>query len=138
MSEQNVEVVRQGWEAWFRGDFQGLFRHFDPEIVWDLSHFHDWPESSYHQIEGVERFLTEWLEVWDQYEVRIDEVLGAPDGRVVTLLWQRGQGRDSGLPLDMEMAQVASFRDGKITRLAQYEDRNEALEAVGLGAKAAG
>jgi ketosteroid isomerase-like protein len=30
------------------------------------------------------------------------------------------------------MAQVATLRDGRITRLANYSDRAEALEAAGL------
>jgi ketosteroid isomerase-like protein len=94
MTQANVEVVRRGWDAWLRGDLPGLFSNVDPEVVWDTSHFHDWPESAYHGIEGVERFLTEWLEVWADYEVEVEDIIAAPDGRVVSLLLQRGRGRD--------------------------------------------
>ena len=38
------------------------------EIVWDLTHFRDWPDRTYRGAEGVRRFLTEWLEIWDDYE----------------------------------------------------------------------
>jgi hypothetical protein len=48
----------------------GLFRLCDPEIVWDTSHFHDWPESAYHGVEGVERFLTGKLIRMDNFEDR--------------------------------------------------------------------
>jgi ketosteroid isomerase-like protein len=34
--------------------------------------------------------------------------------------------------MEMKMAQIATVRDGKITRLDNYDDRAEALEAVGL------
>jgi uncharacterized protein len=132
MSRANVEILRQGWDAWRRGDMPGLFSHFDPEVVWDTSHFRDWPESAYHGVEGVQRFLTEWLEVWADYEVEVEEIIAAPDGRVVSLVRQRGRGRDSGFPLDMRSAQIATLRDGKVTRLDNYEDRAEALEAAGL------
>jgi ketosteroid isomerase-like protein len=132
MSEANVEIVQRGWDAWLRGDLPGLFSDFDPEVVWDTSHFHDWPESAYHGIEGLERFLTEWLDVWADYEVDIEQVIAAPDGRVVTLLRQRGRGRDSGIPMEMASASIATLRDGKVTRLDNYEDRGEALRAVGL------
>ncbi len=132
MSQANAEIVRQGWAAWLRGDLPGLFRNFDPEAVWDMSHFHDWPESAYHGIEGVERFLTEWVEVWPDLELEVEDVIAAPDGRVVTLLRQRGSGRDSGIPMEMSMAQIATLRDGKVTRLDNYEDRGEALRAAGL------
>ena len=132
MSQANVEVVRRGWDAWQRGDLPGLFSNFDPEVVWDTSHFRDWPESAYRGIDGVERFLTEWLEVWADYELDVDDVLAAPDGRVVSLLRQRGRGRDSGLPMEMSLAQIATLRDGKVTRLDNYEDRGEALRDAGL------
>jgi len=132
MSQENVEVVRAGWEAWIRGDLPGLFRQFDPNVVWDTSHFHDWPESTYHGIEGVERFLSEWRDVWDGLEIDVEDVRAAPDGRVLSLVLQRGKGRSSGLAMEMEMAQVATLRNGKVTRFDNYEDRTEALEAAGL------
>jgi ketosteroid isomerase-like protein len=124
--------VRRGWDAWLRGDLPGLFRQCDPEVVWDTSHYRDWPESAYYGIEGVERFLSEWLAVWDDYEVGVEDVFPAPDGRVVTLFWHRGKGRKSGLAMEVEIAQIATVRDGKITRLDNYDDRAEALEAAGL------
>ena len=132
MSRENVEIVREGWEAWQRGDLPGLFRQFDPDVVWDTSHFHDWPESTYQGSEGVERFLREWLEVWDDYEIEVEEVRAASDERVVSLILQRGTGRSSGLAMKMEMAQITTLRNGKITLLDNYENRAEALEAAGL------
>jgi ketosteroid isomerase-like protein len=132
MPQENVDVVRRAWDAWLRGDLPGVFSNFDPEVVWDTSHFHDWPEAAYHGIDGVERFLTEWLEVWADYEMDVDDVIATPDGRVVSLLRQRGRGRDSGLPMEMSLAQIATFQDGKVTRLDNYEDQGEALRDAGL------
>ncbi len=132
MSRENLEIVRRGWNAWLQGDLPGLFRTFDPEIVWDTSHFRDWPEAAYRGTEGVQRFLKEWLDVWDDYEVSLYDVIAAPDGRVVSLFRHRGKGRGSGIPMDMPMAQIATLRDGKVTRLDHYDDPAEALEAVGL------
>ena len=132
MSRESVEVVRDAWDAWLGGDLPALIRTYDPKIVWDTSHYHDWPEAAYHGIEGVERFLTEWLAVWDDYEVGVDEIFAAPDGRVVTLFWHRGRGRSSGLAMEIAAAQITTVSDGKITRIDNYEDRAEALEAVGL------
>jgi len=132
MSQENVKLIRQGWDAWLNGDLPGLFRTFDPEIVWDTSHFRDWPESAYHGPEGVEQFLTEWLDVWDDYEVSIQQIRAAPDDRVVSVLRHRGRGRESGVPMDIPMAQVATVRSGKVTRLDNYDDPRQAFEAVGL------
>ena len=134
MSRENVEIVQAGWDAWLRGDLPGLFSWFDPDVVWDTSHFHDWPESSYHGVEGVERFLREWRDVWADLQLTVEDVRAAPDGRVLSLIRQRATGRSSGLAMDMETAQIATLRNGKVTRIDNYEDRAEALEAVGLRA----
>jgi ketosteroid isomerase-like protein len=127
-----LELVRQAWDAWLRGDVDDLFAFFHPEIVWDMTHFRDWPDATYRGDEGVRRFLDEWLEVWDEYEVGVDEILAAPDGRIVSLAWQRGKGRRSGLPMEMEWAQITTMRDGKIIQMDNYDRRSEALEEAGL------
>ncbi len=50
----------------------------------------------------------------------------------MSLIHHRGKGRESGLSLDIQMAQIATLCDGKITWLDNYDDRAEALEVVGL------
>jgi ketosteroid isomerase-like protein len=133
MSQENVEIVRRGWDAWLRGDLPGVFREYDPEVVWDMSHFRDSPESEFRGTENLGRYFNDLLAIWDDYEVGVDEILAAPDGRVVTLYWQRGRGRRSGLAMETaEVAHIATVRDGKITYIEIYSDRAEALEAAGL------
>lgn len=132
MSGENVEIVRRGADAWIRGDVGAVVRTWDPEIVLDMSHFRDWPEAEYHGIERVERFVNEWLDMWDDYEVGVEDVIAAPDGRVVSFYWHRGKGRGSGLLMEFRGALVTTLRDGKVTRVAYYDDRAAALEAVGV------
>jgi ketosteroid isomerase-like protein len=133
MSEKNLDLVRKGWSLWEAGNFAALLEKiWDPEIVWDITHYRDWPESVYEGHDGVRRFLTEWLDLWENYEVGVDELLLAPDGRVVSLAWQRGRGRESGLEMDMKWAQVTTICDGRVTRIDNYDNRDAALEAAGL------
>jgi ketosteroid isomerase-like protein len=133
MSQENVETVREAWDTWLRGDMDALLgSYFDRDAIYDLTQFREWPDPIYRGIEGVRRGLTEWLEVWQAWEAGVDEILAVPDGRVVVLTWQRGKGRQSGLPMDMEWAQIITVRDGKITRVDAYDDRSDALQAAGL------
>src|SRR2546421_7550611 len=115
MSQENVEVVRAAWDAWGRGDMDGLFAFLAQDVVFDTAHIRDWPEPEYIGHAGLRRFLTEWLEVWDAFEVGVD--VAAPDGRVVALFWQRGRGRHSGLAMDVKWAQIATIHDGKLFRM---------------------
>jgi ketosteroid isomerase-like protein len=132
VSEENLQITRRGWEAYLRGDMDALASLWAPEVVWDLQHFRNWPESSYHGVDGVRQFVTEWLEVWGDYEVEVEELLPAPDGRVVSLITHRAKGRQSGLPMNLSMALTATLRNGKIIRFDTYDDRAEALDAAGL------
>ena len=133
MSRENVDVVRQGMEDWLRGDMAAVLSSWDPQVVWDTSHFSDWPESNYTGADGVRKFLAEWLETWgDDYELDVEEVLPVPDGRVISLITHRGTGRKSGVRMELRMAQIVTLRNGKVTRFDNYDNRAEALEAVGL------
>ena len=132
MHEENAELVRAGWDAWIAGDIDGLFEIWDPEVIWDLTHFRDWPDRTYQGHDGVRSFLSEWLAVWDEYEAGVDEIVTAPDGRIVTLAWQRGTGRESGLVMDVEWAQINTVRNGRVVLVENYDSRSEALQAAGL------
>ena len=132
MSQENVGIVRESWDAWLRGDLAGVLATCAPDVVWDLTHFREWPDAVYVGPAGVRQFLAEWLDVWDGFEVGVDEFRVAPDGRVVALAWQRGKGRHSGLAMEMKWAVILTVRKGLITRFDNYDERKEALEAVGL------
>ena len=132
MSEDNLQIVRRAWQAYQRGDMEALVAFWDPEVVYDLQHFRTWPESSYRGVDGIRRFLTEWLEMWGEYEVDVEEILAAPHDRVVSLITHRAKGGKSGLPMVLPMAQIVTLRDGKMIRFDVYDDRSEALAAAGL------
>jgi ketosteroid isomerase-like protein len=132
MSEENVEIVRRAWDAFLRGDLDAMAREWAPDIVWETEHFRDWPENRYDGVEGVRRFLAEWRDLWPDQATVVEDIRLAPDGRVVALVHYRLTGRSSGLGAEMKAAQIVTIKDGKVVRLANYDDRSEALEAAGL------
>jgi ketosteroid isomerase-like protein len=64
MSQENVEVVRRGFEAWSRGDMDALRELYDPGMIWRSPE--GWPEPGpYAGREAVMRQVeqlraTEW------------------------------------------------------------------------------
>lgn len=133
MSDENVALVRRACEAWLRGDFDAWFATLHPQVEWDTTHFEGWLEKAVYQgRDEVRRFLVDdWLASWDSYEAGIDELVDAGD-RVLVLWWQRMLGGKGGVPVALDSAQVVTVRDGKVTRIENYTDRDKALEAVGL------
>jgi ketosteroid isomerase-like protein len=122
MSHENVEVVRRFYQSWSKQDLAGVLDCTHAEFQFD------WV---YRGLSEVQRFLEEWLETWDSYDARLDDLLDAGD-RVVAFWSQRMIGRGSRVPVEFDSAQVWIIRDGVVTRINNYSDRAEALEAVGL------
>jgi ketosteroid isomerase-like protein len=98
-----------------------------------MSHFHGWPEHQvYEGVEEAQRFLAEWTSAWNDWEIRLEELIDAGD-RVVSLMRQRGRSKLTGIVTDMSLAMVWTFRDGKETRMDMYSDVGDTREAVGHG-----
>ena len=131
MSQENVEIVRRGYEHFkARGEF--LTETLHPDFVWDMSQFRGWPERQvYPGIEGAMQFIADWIDSWDEWTLELDDLCDAGD-RVVAIFRQRGRSKATGLPVEMHFAQVWTLRDGTQIRMEMYASPDEALEAVGL------
>jgi len=132
MSQENVEVVRQGYEAFLRGQWDQAAQLLDPDVelhgtVGGLS------EGSvvrgFQQIR--QEFQQEDAEAWDERRLEAEEFIDAGD-RVVVLLHEFRRGRGSGVELETDTAVVCEVRDGRVVRIQGYMDRASALEAAGL------
>src|SRR5690348_3535985 len=93
---------------------------------------HDTPDQgAYHGYEGALRWLEEWGTAWAEWSIAPEDFIDAGDS-VVIFIRMRAEGRGSGIELDRQDALVYEVRNGLITRIDYYNDRNEALKAVGL------
>ena len=130
MSDENVEVARQVFELWARGDFESGREFFDDtcEVRFSTTSF---LLSGTHRIgRDALRTWVDFTEAFETLETGIDKALDRGE-RVVALAWIRGRGRTSGVDVDAQVGTVFTFRDGKIIRY-ELTDKREALEAAGL------
>ena len=133
MSEENVEVVRRGYEQWLAtGELLPEITH--PDFAWDMSTFRGWPErQTYHGIEGARQFIAEWDDAWETWEVEVEDLLDGGE-RIVAIVRQHGRAKATGASVEMHFAQVWTIRDGLQVRMDMYASPEEALDAVGLSA----
>ena len=133
MSQANVELVRAAWKAWEHGDMEAIFAFYDPEIVWDQTHYGAAEHSGLYQgHDGIRQFFREWLAPFDSYYARPEEFIDAGDA-VVVRLRQGGRGKQSGAKVEMPPYwQVYRLRDGRAVRIEVYLSESEAFKAVGL------
>ena len=130
MSEENVELARQYFEALNRGmDASEHLRHPDIE-VFDSP---DLPDAGRHVGEApVRKMIESMVDVgWDG-RYRVQEYLDAGDEVVV--IWQAHvrTPHGGGLELDVPTAHVLLFEDGRVRRVRQHRTKEEALKAAGL------
>jgi ketosteroid isomerase-like protein len=128
MSE-NLDLVRSIWVTWERGDY-GSTEWADPEIEFV---FADGPDPGGSV--GVGAMTQRWLgqlRPWEDLSVQANEYRELDDERILVLTRLRGRGSTSGVEVNSEGANVVYVRDGKVTRLVLYWDRDRALADLGL------
>ena len=132
MSQENMEIVRSIFAAWERGDFRSAeWAH--PEITFVVA---DGPTpGSWTGVAGMAEAWREALTVFEELRPEADEYRALDDERVLVLMHLSGRGKTSGLEVgDIQMngANLFEVRDGKVTRLVLYWDREHVHLDAGL------
>ncbi len=124
MSQENVEIVRAAFDAWERDDFDAWIGYFDPEVKWS---------ALLEEYRGHTGIRQAWQSFKGDLELkaRFDDIRDLGDS-VLALGELTGTGRITELDLSSEIAQLATFRDGKIVGFRDFPSHAEALEAAGL------
>ncbi|HEX3511030.1 MAG TPA: nuclear transport factor 2 family protein [Solirubrobacteraceae bacterium] len=130
MSQENVEIVQASF-AHFVANGAPDWETIDENVeIYD--HDISLDASEYHGHAGYGRWLENWAEAFSEYSVEAEEFIDAPGDRVVVILRMKATGRGSGVTLDRQDAIVTEMRDRKGVRVDYYNNRSEALKAVGL------
>jgi ketosteroid isomerase-like protein len=130
MSQENVEIVRRGYEAFNRSDIEGVIEIADPQVHWDMSE-RAFNPAVYEGHDGIRRFVEEMNEVWEDFRLEPLEFIDAGDKVVVSHLI-RGRGRGSGVDVELPSTSIYTLRNGKVIDNRMYREHSDALEAAGL------
>jgi uncharacterized protein len=134
MSQENVEIVRRGYELFSQGDLEGV-----TDLISDEAELPDdgglgLGDSAAGTRRGRDGFLQGSQDAWDAFEdyrVEPQEFIDAGDAVVVPVRIS-GRGRASGARMEFRLVHLWVLRDGKAIRNEIYRTTAEALEAVGL------
>jgi ketosteroid isomerase-like protein len=129
VSRENEEIVRRAIHAFNRGDFDAALEDAASEATIDMSRSRG-PDAGIYVGQGaIRRLWAEMTEPFEQHTMTIEE-LGSHGERVVALITARMRGR-GGIELEAKSATVATFSDGRLVRWTMYQDKADALEAIG-------
>lgn len=149
VSQKDVELVRRLYAA--GGPFalpmspdeesellDRFFRDYYDEQV-EVRMPADYPEGEQllYGRPGMSRVIAMLRDSWTEWRFEAERFIDA--GKcVVVFIRVIARGGASGLPSERETAHVWAVRDGRLSSIQIYRDRQEALEAVGLSEPGAG
>ena len=133
MSEEAIELVRRGYDAYESQGVEGILQFLDPKVEWRNP-----PDSPiagiFHGHDGVREWQRLTHEVFDEMHFWPEELIEAPDGRVLALCHARVRGLGSEVVVDVPFAHVIEVRDGKAVAFEMYSRVDDARASVGLPA----
>ena len=126
MSQENVEIVREFFDTYLRGDYAGALACLAPDVVYKVAQ-----EAPAHGPEAVRAVWERWESDWEELEMVPEEFIDAGDDVFVTVYYS-ARGRGSGIELDTRCYDVYTLRDGKCVRKVEFIERSDGLKAAGL------
>lgn len=131
MSE-NLDLVRSIYAGWEQGDFSGS----------------DWADPGMEQVEAdgplgggtgsldrIGQGVRDFLDGWEDFRIEADGFREIDGQRVLVLDHRSGRSKASGVELQAmrtEGARLFHIRDGKVTTIVVYFDRDRAFADLGL------
>jgi ketosteroid isomerase-like protein len=130
MSEENVELVRRGHEAFRESGEEAIFEYLDADI--DMTPVEDLLDTgTCRGQDGVRRFFQTMREAFGDFTWEPQEFLDQGDHVLVATRFV-AEGRGSGAPVEALVYNVWTVQRGKAVRVHGYLSRARALEAAGL------
>ncbi len=127
MSEENVQLARELFDRWNRGEREFSDDEVDPEVQ-VVSRFQTEP---FRGRDGLRRWMEEIDQHFQEWHLVVDEWRDT-GAQVVGLGHIRLRGQESGVGFDQPMGWLVGVRDGRLLRMQTFATPGEALEAAGL------
>jgi ketosteroid isomerase-like protein len=122
MSEQDVETVRNTYEAFNRGDIPAVLANYQPDIEWIEPGGGNAPSGTFNGTDQVEQEVFGKVpeSFGESFLVQVDEIKDEGD-KVVASGRFKGH-HTSGADLDAAFEHVADMKDGKLARFENKPD----------------
>lgn len=127
----NVSTLREGYEAFGRGDLEAASEGFADDIRWENPDAEQIPNPG--ATEGKDAVLAFFAEVpqhWEQFSVTADEFI-AEGETVVVLGHNEGKGKETGREAKVPFVHVWRFSDGEAKRVQVLFDTATTGAALG-------
>ena len=122
-----VRLARHGYEAMSRGDLDGVMSLFAADAVYDISAA---GLETFEGAEAIRGFVEDWHRSWEDYRYEEEEILDLGHGVVLSVLREGGRLVGGTGRVEQRVANVTTWRNGKIELFRHYPDPHEARAAA--------
>lgn len=131
MSQENVEIVRRGIDAYNRGDLDAILESWAPDAVLDWSNSRGVEAGVFRGHGEIRAYMQRFLGTFDEVRLVVDDLVEVQEGLLLVESVAYVRGRD-GIEAQARSTWLIEIRNGEQTSLTLYQTRQEALEAAGL------
>ncbi|MGH7588364.1 MAG: nuclear transport factor 2 family protein [Gemmatimonadota bacterium] len=131
MSQENVEVARRAYEAYNRGDLEGMVVDFAPTFAYETTGAVPGTRAVYNGPNGWSEFAGWIREEFYDARIEIHDLIEAGD-QVLAEVTLKGRGKQSGVETSWDLWHLWTVQEGKVVHGHGFTRRDEALEAAGL------
>jgi ketosteroid isomerase-like protein len=134
MPKRQTEVVREGVEAFNRGDWDATLALCAEDIVWiPMIQAVDGQRA----LIGHDMLRSAWVTQretlgGDAFGVEPKEIRDLGAGTVLVHMRVTGRGIASGVPIDLDYVQLWTIREGLVARVDKYDSVADALADCGV------
>jgi ketosteroid isomerase-like protein len=136
-TQENVQVVKEGYAAFSRGDIPGLLKLFAEDVEWQIPGAGLPLAGTYRGHDGVANFFQKLAAEVDFLDFQAREFLADGD-RVLVVGWERVKIKATNRTVDLDWIMSFSVRNGKVATFREFMDTKAIADAYGLAARAVG
>jgi ketosteroid isomerase-like protein len=129
MGEEGIQLARQAYDAFNRGDVDGALQHLDPAIEWRMSDQFTRMERVFRGHEGVREVFEMFTSALDELHVDVRS-MHESGPTVIAEVTIGGVLRGTKEPASYPLVQAWTVRDRKAVRLDTYPTLDEAWESI--------
>jgi ketosteroid isomerase-like protein len=128
MSAENVQLVREGYEAFSLHGEDAILEYLHPDC--EVTPAQEVPGSrTYRGHDGFRQYLADTRDVFGEFGWEATELIDVGES-VVARTPFFAEGRESGVPVEATLFIVWTMRDGMAVSSRGYLDRETALEVA--------
>jgi ketosteroid isomerase-like protein len=122
-----VELTRRAFDFARDGDWDGVLSFYGPDTYWDMT------AGGLGRYDGpavLRQFFVGWTSSYREWEIELEDVRDLGRDKVLAVALTRGRHNRRADWVELRFATIATWIDGRMTRITSYTDIDEARTAA--------